>query len=101
MTPERWQQIEGVYHAVLELPPEEREACLSAADDEVRREVESLLCNGDEKGILDGGAIQVAARQYVSIETPDLTGRKLGRYEVTSRLGAAGWGSCTGPATDD
>ena len=92
MTPERWRQIETLYHAVLALPPEERERRLSAADDEVRSEVESLLRNGDSKGMLDGRAIEVAAQEYVSVETPDLSGRKLGRYEVISRLGAGGMG---------
>jgi len=92
MTPERWRQIETLYHAVLELPPEERERRLSAADDEVRSEVESLLRNGDSKGMLDGRAIEVAAQEYVSVETPDLSGRKLGRYEVIAHLGAGGMG---------
>ena len=91
MTAERWQQIEKLYHAALEVPPKERERCLSPADDEVRKEVESLLRHGHQSGFLDGRAIEVAAR-YVSIETPELTGRNLGRYEVISRLGAGGMG---------
>jgi serine/threonine protein kinase len=92
MTPERWQQIETLYQAVMDLPPEERARRLSAADDEVRSEVESLLRNGHSKGMLEGKAIQVAAQQYVSVETSDLRGRKLGRYAVISRLGAGGMG---------
>lgn len=92
MTPERWQQIEKLYHAVLQLPAEERERYLSAADESLRSDVESLLRNGDKPGLLDGRAIEVAAQQYVSVESPDLTERKLGRYEVISRLGAGGMG---------
>lgn len=46
MTPTRWQEIERVFHAALERPPEEGaaflvEICKSSPD--VRREVESLL----------------------------------------------------------
>ncbi len=46
MTPERWQQIEHLYHAALERPPAERAAFLDAAcagDEALRREIESLL----------------------------------------------------------
>ena len=43
--------------------------------------MESLLRNGDEPGLLDGRAIEVAAQQYVSVASPDLTGRTLGRYD--------------------
>ena len=46
MTPERWQQIEKLYHSTLEREDSQRasflkEAC--AGDEVVRREVESLL----------------------------------------------------------
>lgn len=46
MKAERWRQIERLYHAALEREPDERAAFLDeacAGDDELRREVESLL----------------------------------------------------------
>ena len=46
MTPERWKQIEELYHAADTRPPSERAAFLAEAcpgDEELRREVESLL----------------------------------------------------------
>lgn len=46
MTPERWQQIEKLFHAALELKARERAAFLEEAcgnDESLRREVESLL----------------------------------------------------------
>src|SRR6516165_4775320 len=92
MIPERWRQIENLYHLVLELPLEEREQHLSAADQTVRGEIESLLRTRGVSGFLDGVAIEVAAQQYVSVEAQDLTGRTLGRYHVLSRLGAGGMG---------
>lgn len=51
MTPERWQQVKGVLENVLEITPPERDAFLDQAcdgDQELRREVESLLAAGDE-----------------------------------------------------
>ena len=43
MTPERWRQVEDLYHAAREGEPEEREALLAPADPEVRREVDRSL----------------------------------------------------------
>ena len=51
-TPERWAQVERLYHEALTRDPHEREAFLAdacAGDDALRREVESLLAH-------DGGA---------------------------------------------
>ncbi len=56
MTPERWQQIERLYHDALELAPEYRLAFLDracAGDDELRREIESLLASHDDAGTLE------------------------------------------------
>ena len=46
MTPERYQQIGDLYHAALEVDARERAAFLEracAGDEEMRREVESLI----------------------------------------------------------
>jgi len=43
MTPERFQQIEELYHAAREKSAEERAALLARTDPELRREIESLL----------------------------------------------------------
>ena len=46
MTPERWQEIEELYHAALKREPSQRSAFLKqacAGDEALRREVESLL----------------------------------------------------------
>jgi eukaryotic-like serine/threonine-protein kinase len=46
MTPERWQDVERLFHGALELPLDERASFLresSAGDDALKREVESLL----------------------------------------------------------
>jgi predicted Ser/Thr protein kinase len=45
MTPDRWKQVEELYHAALAKEPAQRSAFLAGAahDEELRREVESLL----------------------------------------------------------
>jgi serine/threonine protein kinase len=84
MTPERWHRIETLYHGALGLAREPREAYLAReceADDNLRQEVESLLRG--ETRFLSGQAIDVVG---------DLSGAKLGRYEITQRIGAGGMG---------
>jgi hypothetical protein len=48
MTPERWRQVEELYHAALILEPSQQSAFLQeacAADEDLRREVESLVAD--------------------------------------------------------
>jgi hypothetical protein len=55
MSRERWQRIEEVYHSALEKKLDQRAAFLSeicGADDELRREVESLLRQGESQEAL-------------------------------------------------
>src|SRR5215813_2399789 len=55
MESDRWEQIERLYHAALELGPDARGAFLDeacAGDEELRREVASLLnCDGPDNFI--------------------------------------------------
>jgi eukaryotic-like serine/threonine-protein kinase len=66
MTPDRWQQVEELYHAARTRPEDEREAFLDAAcagDEALRREVESLLAQQvSGEGFLGAPAIAVAAQ---------------------------------------
>src|SRR5262249_55337260 len=92
MTPERFRQIEQLYHAARERTAEERAALLAKADPEVRREVESLLAQpGGE--FLDRPAIQNAAQLLDDATITGLTsGARLGPYRVESKLGEGGMG---------
>jgi eukaryotic-like serine/threonine-protein kinase len=50
MEPERWRQVESLYHSVLEQEKDQRTAFLKQAcegDEELRRELESLLAPND------------------------------------------------------
>lgn len=56
MKPERWQQIDSLFHSALEREPEERAAFLDeacAGDESLRKQVEALLA-ADEEGCRPG-----------------------------------------------
>ena len=96
MTPERWQKIERLYHAALELREAQRadylkQAC--AEDDALRQEVESLLAQGSVTGnFLEGRALEVAAQALAGTQSSSFIGRQLGSYKVLSLVGAGGMG---------
>ncbi len=96
MTPERWRQITEVFHAALARDASARgpyldEAC--AGDDDLRREVESLLVQGaSAERFLDRGAVAAAAQMVSDTGASLLTGRRIGVYEVLAPLGAGGMG---------
>src|SRR5438552_18989260 len=66
MKPERWQQVEELYHAALERPAESRTDFLRSAcgdDEELYREVESLLgFKSQAEHFIEKPALEVAAK---------------------------------------
>jgi Tol biopolymer transport system component len=95
MTPERWQQVERLYHAALERKASQRAAFLREAcpgDDALRGEVESLLAQENGASVLEKPAIEVAAKALGGDGGPSLPGRQIGGYQVLSLLGAGGMG---------
>ncbi|MGH9846520.1 MAG: hypothetical protein ACREEM_48095 [Blastocatellia bacterium] len=69
MPPERWQQIEELYHAALDRAPDERAAFLAEAcaeDSDLRREVEELLrYDGAAESFIEENALVVAAQETI------------------------------------
>jgi serine/threonine-protein kinase len=96
MSPERWNQIEQLYHAALQLQPDERSRLLREAcggNEELRREVESLLNYETETAmVLDRPALEVAAKALALDHRNRMIGRTLGHYRIDSWLGAGGMG---------
>jgi Tol biopolymer transport system component len=94
MKPERYKQIEDLYHAALGRRPEERLAYLERAcdgDEALRGEVESLLGYDERAGqFIERPPAEVAAALFAG--EPDIIGQTLGHYQVLSRLGAGGMG---------
>jgi len=90
--PERWLAIERLFQEALERPDAEREAFLRAAcdgDDDLRREVESLLANERGAAFLSTPALAMADQEPMG---RSLTGQRLGPYTVGQLLGAGGMG---------
>ena len=96
MTPERWQQIRGVFDQAAALGLEERGAYLDqacATDSDLRHEVESLLLSDHEAGIgfLNTPAIDLAGRSGIG-SAPSRVGRRIGAYNIVEEIGRGGMG---------
>jgi len=105
MTPERYQQVEAIFQAALDLVPEERgpylaEAC--AHDASLRNDVESLLSQHDGAGDmleqpLYGETELNALGSLEDLANPDdrdpMLGRRLGAYQIEREVGRGGMGA--------
>src|SRR5215471_18312980 len=92
MTPERFHQIEELYHAVRTSAAPERAALLAQADPELRRDVESLLAQPDSDKFLDQPAVHNATELGDETVIELIKGTCLGPYRIEGKLGAGGMG---------
>jgi tetratricopeptide (TPR) repeat protein len=93
MTGDSWRRIEEIFHHAAEAAPNARAAFLDqacAGDEALRREVESLLTHDAEGGATLGNAVAQAAGG--AGRTRDLTGKRIGPYAITGRIGEGGMG---------
>jgi eukaryotic-like serine/threonine-protein kinase len=90
MSPERWRQVEGLYHAVLEQAPGGRALLLEQADPELRREVESLLAQPSRNGALERPAWESSDKRNSSGTLA--AGSSLGPYRIEMSIGKGGMG---------
>jgi eukaryotic-like serine/threonine-protein kinase len=97
MSPERWRAIDELLEAALERRPEERAAFLAetcADDEELRREVETLLAAHDRaSSFMVAPALEVAAKALGQGQAALPAGSTLNHYRVLSLLGAGGMGA--------
>jgi serine/threonine protein kinase len=102
LTPERWAQIRQIFDGALERSEVDRAAYLRvvcARDDELRREVESLLASHDSAGdFLNKPAASLADTTQTLISSGiDLQeyppGHRVGAYELQKCIGRGGMGS--------
>src|ERR1044072_1484177 len=96
MTPERWQKVEAVLQAALDLPETERPAHLASVgsgDIELQQEALSLLEAHEQAGdFLEQSAIEHDARVLLGDEAHDRIADEIGPYEIIRRLGRGGMG---------
>jgi serine/threonine-protein kinase len=90
MTPERWAEVNRVWHAVLARPDTERAAAIAelcAGDEDMRAEIESLLAS-----LAHASAAGFAAAPGLATGSGSLVGRRLGPYSIHALLGTGGMG---------
>jgi len=96
MNPERWREIERLFHDALTRPAAERAAFLAetcAGDGELRREVQALLdAPASAEGFLAVPALAMAAQMGGDSAMSSLTGAQVGAYQIQERIGAGGMG---------
>jgi eukaryotic-like serine/threonine-protein kinase len=102
MKPEQWKQIERIYHAALERESGERgtfldQAC--AGDEELRREVASLLdYEGEPASFIESPVLEVAAKELADQSLSGAQSQapanpaQIGAYQLLSPLGRGGMG---------
>src|SRR5258705_12618307 len=97
MTPQRWQHVEEIFQAALNLNAEERdrfvsEACANDAD--LKRNVESLLSQHESGGKLLEKSLSAETVLLERDEDADpMIGRRLGPYRVERQVGRGGMGT--------
>jgi tetratricopeptide (TPR) repeat protein len=92
---DRWRQIDALVERALDCPAAERDAFLAQAcegDEELRREVASLLAHDGDEKFLATPATAEAAALLRGGDFPSLVGERVGRFTVLARLGAGGMG---------
>jgi serine/threonine-protein kinase len=94
MTPERWKQVDQILQDALERPPVERGAFLAEScrgDEELRREVESLLAfHARAESFIESPPAEVAA-DWLAVKDSRV-GEVIGHYRLLRRIGRGGMG---------
>jgi serine/threonine protein kinase/Tol biopolymer transport system component len=103
MKPERWERIESIFHKALEAEESRRAAVLEescAGDEDLRREVESLLAHHNESGsfietpaFADADASPLRPHSSRSLNPKSgLAETVIGHYRVLGKIGGGGMG---------
>ena len=91
MTPERWAQIEELFHRAAECSPDQRIGLLDNAcrtDPELRRQVDALLSSDRSAS----GQLKAAVRDSLDTFSFPLVGEVVSHYRILDALGIGGMG---------
>ena len=96
MNPERWKQVNDLFQSAVERAPGERAAFLDQAchdDQELRREVESLLSSYERaENFIELPAFEVAPELATNSRPAASIGKVIGHYRIESLIGVGGMG---------
>ncbi|MEA3179394.1 MAG: hypothetical protein QOI59_2917 [Gammaproteobacteria bacterium] len=97
MSAERWVRVQDVFSAALECDAETRNQLVDrrcAGDEELRREVQSLLDSHERGGLLDQLARKITAPTLLRahVAAMDWRGRRVAQYTVLEALGSGAMG---------
>jgi len=92
---QRWNEIDHVLAAALELEPSEQAAFLDeacAGDHELRQEVQSLLAHDLAESLVRGETVAEATRLFSKALVAELKDKVIGPYQIIRELGTGGMG---------
>jgi serine/threonine protein kinase len=95
MTPERWQQVKGIFDEALRCAPSDRSIFLTSAcggDELLRQEVESLISSHERDGSFIDSPAYEAAAEILTNGKELIVGQRVGHYQILSTLGKGGMG---------
>ncbi len=102
MTSGRWQRIQELIEAVLDISPAQRTAFLGMAcadDPTLRQQVQDLVHADEQAGSFLDAAVKASA--IAALPAPPQTGDRIGPYRITSTIGQGGMGVVYGATRAD
>jgi serine/threonine-protein kinase len=104
MTSSRWKRIQDLFHAALQLEPDARPAFLDEAcadDDDLRREIESLVEAHGRPGPIDDLAEEVIDPLFARLDDGPAEDERVGPHRVIRRIARGGMGDVFLAERDD
>ncbi len=96
MTPERWKQIDQLFHAALQRERSQRAAFIAescAGDEALQKEIEDLLASHEQsESFIETPAADVAAELLAEGRAGLSVGQSIGPYKIVDLLGEGGMG---------